>query len=71
MDLDLIEKRLKEVKLPPIIILDKASTITNVEKFFVSHLAVLRSETTSNRIKKLHADRVRIASAAIKKFNQK
>jgi Domain of unknown function (DUF6965) len=71
LDLDYIEKRLTEVDLPDEIILDAASTIKNVKKFFDSHLVVLRYEKTAPRIRKLHEDRLRIAMKAIKKHNTK
>lgn len=57
--------------MPDSIVLDAASVIVDGKKFFESHIAVLRSESTSERIRTLHEDRVRIAIKAVQNENEK
>lgn len=70
INLDSLEKRLTEVKLPPEIQIDSASVIKDVKKFFETHIAVMRTNPPHSRMYKSHEYRVRIAAKAIKEFNK-
>ena len=61
LDLDKLEKWLEEVEMPDTIVLDAASVIRSPDKFFKSHITLLRGGSSPKRIKDLHEDRIRVA----------
>ena len=58
MKLQEIKKFVREFKMPEKLVLNKYTTITNLDNFFESHIATMESSTNSRNIKMIHYQRV-------------
>jgi hypothetical protein len=58
MKLQEIKKFVREFPMPETLVLDKATKITDFEKFFESHIAFMESKNNPKRIKMIHYERV-------------
>ena len=67
MKLQEIKKFVREFKMPNELVLNQWSTITDLEKFFESHITVLDNISNTKKIKMLHYERVMKAINLLRK----
>jgi len=62
---DAIREKLKSIKLPKQLALSPHATITNLERFFDSHLKVVEKHDPESLVTKAFAERLRLALVLI------